>query len=46
MKRILVATTIALLILAFAATAALAHGRHAMQGSICFKTVALSIVLG
>lgn len=33
MKRILVATAIALLILAFTATAAVAHGRHTMQVS-------------
>ena len=37
MKRILVATAIALLILAFTATAALAHGRHAMQVSVGCK---------
>ncbi|MBE9103257.1 hypothetical protein [Vacuolonema iberomarrocanum] len=35
MKRLLIATAIALLILAFTATAALAHGRHAMAEMGC-----------
>ena len=35
MKRLLVATAIAMLILALTATAALAHGRHAMHGMGC-----------
>ena len=35
MKRLLVATAISLLILAFTATAALAHGRHAVQDLGC-----------
>ncbi|NER78818.1 MAG: hypothetical protein F6K42_04420 [Leptolyngbya sp. SIO1D8] len=35
MKRLLIATAIALLILAFTATAALAHGRQAMQDVDC-----------